>query len=167
MRLPHTLIFIRHAIAVEATEFDGPDVDRPLIKKGIKKARKVFAKLAKQYRPTRIITSPYVRARETSQLLMEACAALGTTPLLHETAAIVPEGTWGPWADYLKGLASELQEHEIVVVIGHEPSIGQFFCRHIGFPEAIPFKKAGIGVIEPESLTKARLIAFAPAKFFK
>jgi phosphohistidine phosphatase len=169
--LPKVLIFVRHAIAVDAEDFDGPDAERPLTKKGVKKATKVFTKLVEHYRPTRIVTSPYVRARDTAQLLKDALAGVDETgdagPPVILTSALTPDATWDDWRAELASGKLGITADDVVCVVGHEPSLGLFFCRHIGFSEAIPFKKAGIGVIEPETLTRARLIAFAPARFFK
>jgi phosphohistidine phosphatase len=168
--LPGTIIFVRHAVAVAAEEFAGPDADRPLTKKGEKKARKVFAHLLEHYAPTRIVSSGYKRAVETAALLQEAISERGGAAVaVDQTDALVPAATWEEWHDWLGAAVAKgaFAADDVVVVIGHEPSLGLIFCRHIGFPEAIPFKKAGIGVIEPETLTRAKLIAFAPARFFK
>ena len=164
--LPKVMIFVRHAVAVEASEFAGADAARPLTKKGVKKAAKVFRKLLDHYQPTRIVASPYLRAHETALLLQAAATAGGATPPIETCEALTPDATWDDWCAYLDSSDRCYSDTDVVCIVGHEPSLGRFFCRHIGFPEAIPFKKAGIGVIEPETATRARLIAFAPAKFF-
>lgn len=169
--MPKVMIFIRHAIAEPAEKFNGPDEDRPLTRKGLKKAEKVFSKLIRHFRPNRIISSPYLRARETASLLQEALAATtnpAAKPVSIETSdALVPDATWDLWQNALASSALRFESDDIVAIVGHEPSLGQIFCRHIGFSEAIPFKKAGVGIIEPEGMTRARLIAFAPARFLK
>ncbi len=168
-KLPGTIVFIRHAIAVDAEEHPGPDGDRPLTRQGIKKATKAFRTLVKHYRPTRIITSPYLRAVSTAELLAEAVARLedGPVPALEQTDALLPGASWEAWSGLFQTIQPPFGPDDTICVIGHEPSIGTFFCRHLGFKEAIPFKKAGIGIIAPKSLTGATLIAFAPAKFLR
>jgi phosphohistidine phosphatase SixA len=168
--LPKTIIFVRHGIAVPAEDFAGPDAERPLTRKGEKKARKVFQRLLEHYAPSRIVTSPYKRALDTAALLQAAIEARGRSPVpIDRTEALLPDADWDGWHAYLGAAvaAGTFDADDVVVIVGHEPSLGVIFCRHIGFPEAIPFKKAGIGVLEPETLTRARLIAFAPARFFK
>lgn len=167
--LPGLIVFIRHAVAVDAEEYAGEDADRPLTRQGIKKATQAFRTLLKHYRPTRIISSPYARAATTAGLLAEATERLenGPPPKIEYTDALLPGASWELWSGLFQTLDPPCTEHDVLCVIGHEPSIGNIFCRHLGFRAAIPFKKAGIGIIAPQTLTQATLIAFAPAKLLR
>ncbi len=62
---------VRHAIAAQRSESKYPDDSlRPLLKKGIKIMKKVTDQLKKiGVTPDIIITSPYVRALETANIL--------------------------------------------------------------------------------------------------
>ena len=56
------LWLVRHAIAAERDEFDGPDSERPLTAKGIKLFRGFAKWLADQAEPPQVIvTSPSAR----------------------------------------------------------------------------------------------------------
>lgn len=159
--LPQTLIFVRHAIAVPGDEFDGTDEARPLTSKGAVKAAKIFAKFAAlPYRPTRLVSSPLVRAKETAALL--AAALPRPRPEVELSDALKPEATVEQWRQEIARL--DFRADDVVVLFGHEPSIGALFASHLGLKRPLPFKKAGIAIIEPETLATADLVAFLPPK---
>jgi phosphohistidine phosphatase len=158
--LPKILVFVRHAIAIPREEFDGPDADRPLTKKGIAKARKVIPRLLDLYQPTRLVTSPYLRARDTANLILSAPSA---PPLTLETCeAITPDCSWEDWRKELARL--KFTSSDIAFVVGHEPNLGVLIARHLGLTEAQPLKKAGFAAITPQGLTSGTLLAFASPK---
>lgn len=164
--LPQSFVFIRHAIAIDPEDFPGPDSERPLTRKGIKKAQKTFRVLSDLVQPTRIVASPFLRAHDTALLLREALARHGLEPAIETVAALVPEGDWAGWQTALVGLQPTFLPTDVVAVVGHEPSLGQLFARHLGLDMALPFKKAGIGILEPETVDSGRLVAFVPPRFF-
>jgi len=63
---------VRHAKAGSRSDWDGDDPDRPLSKNGWKQAEALAKKLAKA-RPSVLVTSPYVRCRQTLEPLGERC----------------------------------------------------------------------------------------------
>jgi 8-oxo-(d)GTP phosphatase len=90
------LVLVRHAKAGSRSQWDGPDVERPLSGTGRDQAARLAGFLP-LFGPDRIATAPPVRCRET---VAPAAAALGlpvtTEPLLGED---------GWWADRAAGLA--------------------------------------------------------------
>jgi phosphohistidine phosphatase len=154
------LVFIRHAIAADRAEFDGPDAQRPLTKQGRTRARAAFAAAFEHLSPTRILTSPFVRATETAELVQEVLPA--RVPQ-EECAALRPDANWTAWTSALQELAKGWKPDEVVVMVGHEPSIGAFFAGHLGLRAPVPFKKAGIGVVDEDGT----LIAFLPPRFLR
>ena len=65
------LLLVRHANAGRRSAYKGDDRQRPLSPRGRERAIELVPLLA-QYRPQRILSSPYVRCWETVQPLAEA-----------------------------------------------------------------------------------------------
>lgn len=162
--LPRLFVFVRHAIAADAEVFDGPDSQRPLTAKGTKRAQAIFRRLVTVYQPTRVLASPYVRAVETARLLIQAGnqESLAIEPI----DALTPDGRWDDWRKALLGLQPGLTADDVVAVVGHEPTIGLYFARHLGLAQALPFKKAGVGVVCPQAVDQGELVAFVPPKIW-
>lgn len=160
--LPKAMIFVRHAIATPAEAFDGPDSERPLTPKGAAKAAKIFAKLTQLYRPTRVISSPLVRAKATAELLQGALPR--PRPAVEISSALGLEATVEAWRSEIARL--DFAADDVVVIVGHEPSIGALFASHLGLKDPVPFKKASIGILAPETLSHGTLVAFLPPKAF-
>jgi phosphohistidine phosphatase SixA len=77
------VFLVRHAKAEKRSEWDGPDPLRPLTSRGLRQAREVSRRLAAE--PIeRILTSPYLRCRQTVEPLG---AALGLPVEVHERLA--------------------------------------------------------------------------------
>jgi phosphohistidine phosphatase len=142
------LILWRHAEAEEGT----PDVERKLTAKGEKQARKI-AKWLKAHldEPVRLLASPAQRAQQTAQALgekIETKNELGVgssaTRILHATGWPKGQGT--------------------VVVVGHQPALGQLAALILSGQEADwNIKKGAIwwfetGKQEDESATYLRVV---------
>lgn len=68
-----TLHLLRHAHAGDSTEWQGPDEERPLTKRGRHQAERLGRFLvANAIRPDAIVSSPRVRAIQTAELVAEA-----------------------------------------------------------------------------------------------
>jgi phosphohistidine phosphatase len=138
------LLIARHAIAIDREHPNCPaDPLRPLTRKGHDKAVDVFRALAAfEEPPERILTSPYLRARQTAQLLARA---FGLDPSACEVLdSITPDDR--PEALFLR--LRELRASRVAVV-GHAPHLDLAIAWAIGCPQ--PFthlKKAGVAVLE-------------------
>src|SRR6185369_3090239 len=106
------LWLVRHAVAVEQAEFDGPDAARPLTDKGRRRFGDFCDWLAGQVAmPQAVVSSPLLRAAETATLLVKAAALKKT--------AIVSTELLAPGVDLPQLLAFvALQTTEIVALVG-------------------------------------------------
>jgi phosphohistidine phosphatase len=129
---------VRHAHAGDPMRWDGPDAARPLTRKGRRQATRLGAFLAAaDIRPERIVSSPKVRARETSELLGKA---LRIEPVLDERLAVDCD---------LSELDAVLAAagSEDVMVVGHDPYLSELMGELLGVGgQAMP--KGAIATID-------------------
>jgi phosphohistidine phosphatase len=138
------VFLVRHAIAHERNRTRWPDdALRPLTPGGKDKFRRAARGLARHLpRNVVLLTSPYVRARETATLLAKAlrrakvveCAELAS----HEPASKAFE-------------LLRRRREKAVVLVGHEPNCSTFLAAALGGAQArleIAFKKGGAALIE-------------------
>jgi phosphohistidine phosphatase len=117
------ILFIRHAEAVEADEFDGPDLKRPLTRAGEKSARKAFRTLARLIdEPDVLMCSEAVRARQTAKL----AAAAFKMPGIVQSAKLNPGCSIKLFQKLLKELPGST---ELVAVVGHEPDFSSIISE--------------------------------------
>jgi len=150
MATPCELYLIRHAIAAERGE-DWPDDDkRPLTERGIARFKESVAGLKElDVVVDEIFSSPLVRAKQTADLL---AAGLSGKPVVKILDALSPGHT--P-TSVLAQLARAARRRRIILV-GHEPDLGELAAHLIGAGRALPFKKGGACRIDVESLTSRR-----------
>lgn len=148
------LYLLRHGIAVErgAHAFRN-DSHRPLTPAGIKRTRKVAKSLAAlKVKFDVVLTSPYVRAKQTADIVVEVLAIPGKLRLCN---ALVPGAR-------PRDLVVELKRHcepdSAVLLVGHEPGMSQFASLLIaGKPDAdLTLKKAGLCVLDTGELVAGR-----------
>jgi phosphohistidine phosphatase len=137
-----TIYLLRHGIAETAAP-GGDDAARALTDEGRRKLRAVL-KLAREagVKPSRILTSPLVRAVQTAELAGE-CLGCGARPV--RTGALEPSGDPGQvW----RAIRSH-QDAASLLLAGHEPLFSQLAAYLLGAPEAlIDFKKGALVAIE-------------------
>jgi phosphohistidine phosphatase len=140
------LIYLfRHGIAVDREDPDcPPDFERYLTDKGKERTRAAARGLAALgVAPERILSSTYVRARETAEIAAEE---LGIDPTAIElTEALVPEA--GP--QRILREAAKLGV-ESVMCTGHAPNLDLVVAEAVGH-ELAPFtslKKAGVACLD-------------------
>jgi len=135
---------VRHAIAHERNRVRWPnDALRPLTSAGIVKFRKAARGLADWLPASAVLlTSPFVRARETAAILAEArgrakpieCAQLGAhQPVSGAFELLRP------------------RKEKAVVLVGHEPYLSGFLSSALGGQDTrlkVEFKKGGATCIE-------------------
>jgi phosphohistidine phosphatase len=155
MATPAELYLVRHAIAAERGD-DFPDDDqRPLTERGIARFKAVVQGLAAiEVTVDEIFTSPLVRAKQTADLLaagLPGKASVKTLDALapgHSPASVLAQ-------------LSRIARRRRIMLVGHEPDLGELAAHLIGAGRALPFKKGGVCRIEVESLTSRRPAALS------
>jgi phosphohistidine phosphatase len=144
------LLLIRHAHAGDRDPAKWPDDrDRPLTDKGRKMHARVSRLLGKLgLSPTHVLTSPWARAAQTAQILVDTlelehppvpCEALATDPDLSRVADFV--GDPGPDA--------------VVAMVGHSPWMEELAAILLGGKATslrIDFPKSGVMGIDLEQV---------------
>ena len=139
------LYLLRHALAVPrgAAEYRS-DAQRPLTNEGRAQARRVAQGL-KRLDPDVdvIVTSPYLRAAQTSR---EVAGVFGARARVKELDAL--RADVDP-RDTSRALA-QLDAHERVVLVGHEPHLGRWLAELVAADGRIQcvIKKGGIACVE-------------------
>ncbi len=139
------LYIIRHGLAGEHGDPRYPDdSQRPLTDDGRKQFKRAMKRLIKRgFAPTHIATSPYVRCRQTADILVDR---LEVEPLLVELPALEP----GSNIEEIIAWTREQQATEIAWV-GHAPDVDEMTAALIGGPRAqIIFTKGAVAAIEFE-----------------
>ncbi|WOP16766.1 SixA phosphatase family protein [Ottowia sp. SB7-C50] len=117
------LILWRHAEAQDA-EGDMIDRNRPLTRRGDRQASRMAAWLDRQLPDgTRILVSPAVRTEQTAR-------ALSRKYRLHDE--LLP----GASADQLLQLAGWPNARSPVLIVGHQPTLGETIARVLGMADA-------------------------------
>ena len=154
------LLVIRHAIAGDretfAREAGRPDSERPLTAEGRKKMRECAAGLREVAPDLAVLgSSPFVRARQTADLVAQAFDGLGVT----EVPALASGGS----RDDLVGWLNR-QRAACVGLVGHEPDLGLLTGWLVTGDDAAPFvslKKGGACLLElagPAGAASAELL---------
>ncbi|MRI58171.1 MAG: phosphohistidine phosphatase [Epsilonproteobacteria bacterium] len=152
------ILFIRHAKALERSEWEGDDLLRPLSEDGRQKAKEFFAKLSKVYHIDAIITSKAVRAVQTAQILKEYYPAAK----YFETSRLNPGAT--PLA--FEEIIDRFRCYDTIALIGHEPDFSIAVGHLVGCDDLdIRIKKAG--VVELRGDEAYELYALLYPKIFK
>jgi phosphohistidine phosphatase len=148
---------LRHAAAEDGSP-SGRDEDRELTPDGARRARDVGRALA-ALEPgiTRIVTSPYRRARQTAEAV---AAALGLEGALSESRALEPDRD--P-EDILHEVAGGAGEGDALLV-GHQPHLGELLGLLVGGPGVeMPLKKAAVARVTLTGRWSGALKAYLPA----
>lgn len=148
------LVLFRHGIAHDrADPACPPDPERELTDEGRKKTRRSALGLgALGLLPTRVLTSPYRRARETAALVADA---LDVPPAqITVTDALLPDAA--PYALFHALFAFQAGD-ETVVCVGHAPSLDRVLALALTGKSApvTELKKAGAALLEVADLPQA------------
>lgn len=138
------LFIVRHAIAHERNRKRWPnDALRPLTPAGQRKFRKAAAGLAPWLpKSAALLTSPWIRARDTAAMLAKAAKHAKATECAELTGSASVEGVFA--------LLRKRRE-KAVVIVGHEPQLSGFMAAALGGPRQrfkIEFRKGGAACIE-------------------
>jgi phosphohistidine phosphatase len=123
------ILLWRHAEADDST----PDAARALTERGHAQARRV-ARWLESHAPAdmRLISSPARRAKET---------ALAFTPTFEIDPRLSPGQSL---AEHLKAIGGR-EQPGAVMVVGHQPTLGQLAAHLLGWPDtALSFKKGSL-----------------------
>lgn len=136
------LYLMRHGIA-EDRSILGSDAERQLTQRGTLRTAMVAKGLDKLgIKLDRIISSPYVRARQTAEIV---CRITRYEEEIMFDERLVPHGRYHDVSD----LIQENDDAESLMLVGHEPSMSEFIsglCA--GGNLSIEVKKASVTAIE-------------------
>jgi phosphohistidine phosphatase len=113
------LFLVRHGMAEEKT--GGADAARALTPEGRAEVEEVSGAIGAALEPpVEVLTSPYLRAEQTAEVLRER---LKIGARLRTVEALLPEGGW----DALRKAVEDAERRgaRCVVAVGHNPSISQ------------------------------------------
>lgn len=139
------LYLLRHGVAVERGSPDYPDDSaRPLTTEGRDKVRQVavgMRRLGLGF--DLILSSPYVRARETAELV---AAALDATRKLRFVPSLAEEDAH---TEVVREIAALRPPPENLLLVGHEPHLSELMALLLTGETAMPihFKKAGLACL--------------------
>jgi phosphohistidine phosphatase len=159
------LYLLRHGLAVERT-VGLKDRERTLTPKGRKKTAALAARLkALKISFDLILASPFVRARETAEMVAAKTKPKGALAL---SGHLMPGGN-------LKLVLKELQDNagkKSVLLVGHEPDLSQLVSLLVTGKAGLKLdlKKGGLCKLDIEdfsSLPCATLLWLAPSKLFE
>ena len=147
------LYLLRHGLAAQRGLRPGSDAERPLTAKGRRKLGQV-AQAMKDLGLSfdLILSSPYLRARQTAEIVAET---LHADKRLRFSNALTPQGSF-------KELLSELQAAgptaRKVLLVGHEPYLSELSALLLSGETGLrlTFRKAGLCKLLIETLRPGR-----------
>jgi phosphohistidine phosphatase len=158
------LYLVRHAIAADRGPEYPDDAQRPLTAEGKEKMREIAAGLVTLgLELDEILTSPFVRTRQTADLL--AAAWKKPPPVTGLDALAVG----GRTSAVLAALASSTASRSVALV-GHMPGLGALAAELIGSTRGLGFKKGAVACIAVERTTApgaGTLLWFAPPRLLR
>jgi phosphohistidine phosphatase len=160
-----SLFIVRHAIAADRSDKWPDDSKRPLTHEGAARMRKAADGLAALgVTPDAVITSPLVRAEQTADILLKS---LGGDARLLTTPALAPGGSPAAVAEAIAALSKGRN----IVLVGHEPGLGELAAWLVGARQPLPFKKGGACQIDvadwPAAPKAGTLMWFATPKMLR
>jgi phosphohistidine phosphatase len=140
---------LRHGDAGDKREWSGDDAQRPLSEIGEQRSHvcaEYFAKTG--IAPSRVLTSPLVRARQTADIL---AATLGRETLVAEDSRLGPAFDMNAFREIL----AENVLEESLLLVGHDPSFSRVIAATIG-GGTIVLKKGGLVRLDIDDIRKPR-----------
>ncbi len=143
------LVLLRHALAEDRYTFHSgkervPDCERTLSKEGVSKMEQGAQGLIRLLDGDiqRIVSSPYVRARQTAQIIVDAMPGR-RRPELELSDLLSPGCSYKRIRKWLTGEAGT------VILVGHEPDMSWLMEQFCGSQDSInaKFGKAGACMI--------------------
>src|SRR5262245_35566452 len=148
------IYILRHGIAVERGALDyAKDSDRPLTFEGHKKMRRIAGMLRKfSLSFDLILSSPYVRARQTAEIVAKVLKAQDRFKFSEHLAAE------GDARQLIEQLKTRYHSPASVLLVGHEPYLSQLISMLLtGEPDlSVTLKKGGLCKLTVQRLVYAR-----------
>ncbi len=154
------LLLVRHAKAEDHDSARWPsDSQRPLTQAGIEQFRESAKQLGKVVEPDALLTSPFVRAVQTAEIL-------------HTTAGWPqPE----PVDEIANGEFSSLVDKHLhlgtrtLVIVGHEPTISAYISQLISIDHSanIRMQPGSAALLKIDSAQSGELLWLAPTLLFR
>lgn len=153
------LYFLRHAVAMDRTEWKGIEEERPLTEEGIRKMIRE-AKGMKKFPFEALLSSPLKRAVETAELVSRH----SSRNLRLEIEESLRPGT--PLKALLKRLKE--REEENILLVGHEPSLSSWIRTLLALPNpgSLKMKKGSLCHlrVDLQSPAPGELVALLPPR---
>jgi phosphohistidine phosphatase len=148
------LYLLRHGIAVErGTPGFARDADRPLTPDGERKLQLIGeAMRALDLTFHLILSSPYLRARQTAEVIAKS---LDARKKLEFADSLVPDGSTHELVQFLNRLRPQ---PDSVMLVGHEPYLSGLVSLLVSGKEScsVVLKKGGLCKLTTESLKHGR-----------
>ena len=140
--------FMRHGDAGDKSAWRGPDASRPLSALGIERTEAAALHFKQTgLRPTRILTSPLVRAVQTAKIVADS---LDVSELLEIDRRLDQSFDMRAFRRILKEHADE----ERLLLVGHDPSFSMVIEAAMGGGSII-LKKGGVARLDIDSVSSA------------
>ena len=153
------LYLLRHGIAVTFDDLDYErDAERPLTSKGKRQLRQTAAAMKNLgLRFDLIFSSPYLRARQTAEIVARAVKRQKQLAFTHD---LTPDGN--P-KELLQQLNAMYPKATAILLVGHEPYLSHLVSLlATGGPDlTMDFKKGGLCKLETEKLNYGRCATLA------
>jgi phosphohistidine phosphatase len=153
------LYFLRHADAVKGAD----DRLRPLSPKGERQARDMGQFLSRAgIEFEAAYTSPFVRAKQTMELLLQAMASAMEG---EETPALTNAATQQGFETWLHGLPNRKK----VLLVGHSPSLPERVRQLLGVQsiDAVEIPKGGVVCVKTDDGLRGELKFFLTPKLIR
>lgn len=136
------LYLVRHAVAALRGPDYPDDADRPLTDDGSARFRRAVAGLRQAgVQLDLVLTSPYVRARETAELL---ATGLRPKPKVVVVEALAPGQRRSEIVAAVAHHSASGRGAARLALVGHEPDLGELAARLLGAKGRFEFKKGAV-----------------------
>ncbi len=137
------ILFLRHGEA-DWPDWDKPDDERPLTRRGRKEMKRVAEFLERlDLCPDAILSSPLPRARQTAEIVAER---------VGKEVTIEPKLVHGFNSERLRDMIANT-DGERIMIVGHEPEFSQVIEKLTG--GRVKLSKAGVALLDIDRGGKA------------
>lgn len=162
------LYILRHAIAGDRESFYGPDSERPLMKEGVRKMKRIAKELRKlDLKFDVILSSPFLRAKRTAEIMAEEFHHKDNLKFSSHLKV------GGDPAALIHEINTGYKKFDRILLVGHEPYLSGLISMLVSgkTDTSITMKKGGICKLSVESLRYERCATLewlmAPAQIIK